>query len=211
MFSEFGGDAQEGLADNGGRLDGLCFALIVFITPAKYFLHEAEVFIRCYMYWGVAPLVPVFGDYSPEDLAAEAEEVLFIIGFTEAQAEDGLLYDVFGLHAVLCLGERGFYEHAAELSEGFWVVNHFGGSLNDVGKGALGVGGYLFGILGVFVALSPFSPCAEVFRLHVAEVQVDSEPFCYLVGLDAPECGQRGHAVVKVRTRDHIGTKVRSF
>jgi len=37
------------------------------------------------------------------------------------------------------------------------------------------------------------------------------EFFGDLGGLDAPEGGESGHAFIDVRTRDHIGTKVRSF
>ncbi len=43
------------------------------------------------------------------------------------------------------------------------------------------------------------------------EVEADGEPFCYVVGLDAPEGGECGHTLVEMRARDHIRTKVRSF
>jgi len=52
---------------------------------------------------------------------------------------------------------------------------------------------------------------ADFGRGKVREVEGYGEPFCYVSGLDAPEGGEGGHTFVEMRTRDHIGTKVRSF
>jgi len=80
------------------------------------------------------------------------------------------LYKVFGDHAVLSLGISGFYEHAAELSEGFGVVNHLSGAIYDGRQCPTGGRQLLSGVLGVFMPQSASSSFAEWLGFNVAEI-----------------------------------------
>jgi hypothetical protein len=109
------------------------------------------------------------------------------------------------------LGACSLHEHAAELLEVFWVVNHFDCGLNGGSEGAPSVGLPLAGVLGVFMPQCATGSFAEGFGIKMAEIQVDGESGGHFIGLDAPDSGENSHAVVEVRARYHIGTKVRSF
>jgi hypothetical protein len=111
----------------------------------------------------------------------------------------------------LGFSESGFHEHTTELLKGFGVVNHSGGGFYHRGQRMLDIGSPIEAVFEIFVPLAELCSCAERLGLNVAEVEVDSKPFCYIVGLDAPEGGESRHAIVEVRARYHIGTKVRSF
>jgi hypothetical protein len=109
------------------------------------------------------------------------------------------------------LGAGCFHEHAAELLEVFWVVNHFDCGLNGGSEGAPSVWLPLAGVLGVFMPLCATGSFAEGFGFKMAEIQVDGEPEGHIIGLDVPDGGENSHAIVEVSARYHIGTKVRSF
>jgi len=70
----------------------------------------------------------------------------------------------------LGLGISGFYEHAAELPEGFEVVNHLSGAIYDGSQSPTGRRQLLSGVLGVFMPVRSPGSFAEWLGLNVAEI-----------------------------------------
>jgi hypothetical protein len=167
--------------------------------------------MRCNGGGGVVFFPPISSDDSAQDLARDPKKMFFIFDFIDAYPQDGLLYEVFGLHAVFDLCAGCLHEHAAELSEGFRVVNHLSCGLYDGCESACGCAQLFMGVLGVFVSSGFLCSSSQWLGGNVAEIYVDGQPSGDFVWLDAPEGGQSGHTIVEVRARYHIGTKVRSF
>jgi len=67
-------------------------------------------------------------------------------------------------------GISGFYKHAAELFEDFWVVNHLRGGIYDRSQSPAGGRELLSGVFGVFVSQGAPSSFAEWLRFYVAEI-----------------------------------------
>jgi hypothetical protein len=126
--------------------------------------------MRCNCVWGVVFFSPVGGDYSAQDLLGDPEKVFFILDFVGAHFQNGFLGEVFGRHAIFGFGIGGFYEHAAELLESFWLFKHLGGILYDGGEGARSIGLPLKFVLGIFVAQCASDSFAEWFGLKMAEI-----------------------------------------
>jgi hypothetical protein len=137
---------------------------------SKRILHDVEVLMRRNHGRGVVFFAPVGCDYAAQDLASDPKKMLFIFDLIDADTQDGFLHEVFGYHRVFDLGLDGFHEHAAELLEGFGVVNHFDGVLNGGSKGSPSVRPPFLGILSVFVPSSPFSGFAKRLWFDVAEI-----------------------------------------
>jgi hypothetical protein len=70
----------------------------------------------------------------------------------------------------LGLGISGFYKHAAELPEGFWVVNHLSGAIYDGSQRPTGGRQLLSGVLGVFMPEGAPGSFAEWLGFDVAEI-----------------------------------------
>jgi hypothetical protein len=80
------------------------------------------------------------------------------------------LSEVFGRHAIFGFGVGGFYEQAAELLEGFGVVNHLSGVIYDGSQSPTSRRQLLSGVLGVFMPQSASSSFAEWLGFNVAEI-----------------------------------------
>jgi hypothetical protein len=109
-------------------------------------------------------------NYATQNLASDPKEMLFIFDLIDADPQDGFLHEVFGYHRVFDLGADGFHERAAELLEGFGVVNHFDGVLNGGGEGSPSVRPPFLGVLGVFMTSRPSGSFAERFGRKMTEV-----------------------------------------
>jgi len=71
---------------------------------------------------------------------------------------------------VLGFGIGGLHEHAAELSEGFGVVNHLSGAIYYGCQSPTGRRQLLSGVLGVFMPASATGSFAEWLGFDVAEI-----------------------------------------
>jgi len=70
----------------------------------------------------------------------------------------------------LGLGISGFYEHAAELPEGFGVVNHLSSAIYDGSQSPTGRRQLLSGVLSVFMPQGATGSFAERLGFDVAEI-----------------------------------------
>jgi hypothetical protein len=113
---------------------------------------------------------PVDSNYAAQDLASDPKKMLFIFDLINADPQDGFLHEVFGYDRVFDLGADGFHEHAAELLEGFGVVNHFDGVLNGGSECPPSVRPPFLVVLGVFVTSGPSGSFAERFGFKMAEI-----------------------------------------